>query len=187
MSQLKDPPSMKFFLAAYGGDPGLLSEVTLELSREFRGGILGEPDIVSEDFPLTETSYYAPEMGTNLLKRYLSFENLLPPGLLVDLKHFAIEREGKYSPEGRRLVNLDPGYVFAGGLVLSTGKFSGHRLYLGRGVWGELTLLYRRGAFEGLPWTYRDYLSPGVQIHLGAMRRKYFAQNHKKGPAEGQA
>jgi hypothetical protein len=73
----------------------------------------------------------------------------------------AIERETA-GPGGRRTVNLDPGYVFEGGLVLATGKFSGHRLYLGRGVWGELTLHYHRRAFESLSWTYRDYRRPEV-------------------------
>jgi hypothetical protein len=170
---------MKFFLAAYAADEEPLSRAIAELSEGFREGALGAPDIVSEDIPLTETSYYAPEMGPSLAKRYLSFPNHLSPEFLVDLKLYAIATESRYSVAGRRRVNLDPGYVFEGGLVLATGKFSGHRLYLGRGVWGELTLLYRRHAFEGLPWTYRDYLSPRVQALLLEMRQKYFAKNRE--------
>jgi hypothetical protein len=74
----------------------------------------------------------------------------------------------------RRRVNLDPGYVFGGGLVLSTGKFAGHRLYLGERIWGELTLFYRRG-FQTLPWTYRDYQSPLLAILLAEMRKAFLA------------
>jgi hypothetical protein len=165
---------MKFFLAAYAGDPALLDEGVLALARGFEGGVLGTPDIQSRDFPMTDTDYYAPEMGTGLVKRYLSFPNHLPPEALVDLKLYAMEEERKGAVQGRRRLNLDPGYVFSGGLVLSTGKFSGHRLYLGRGVWGELTLLYRNRGFKGLPWSYQDYLSQEVQDVLRLMRVAYF-------------
>jgi hypothetical protein len=97
----------------------------------------------------------------------------------VDFKLYAMEQELKGAVQGRRRLNLDPGYIFSGGLVLSTGKFSGHRLYLGRGIWGELTLLYRNKAFRGLPWSYQDYLSPEVQEVLRQMRASYF-QNQKQ-------
>jgi hypothetical protein len=172
---------MKMFLAAYAGDPGLLDECVGELARGFAGGILGNPDIQSRDFPMTDTDYYTPEMGPGLVKRYLSFPNHLPPEALVDLKLHAMELERLGSVGGRRRVNLDPGYVFSGGLVLSTGKFSGHRLYLGKGVWGELTLLYRNKAFRALPWSYRDYLAPEVQEALGRMRESYF-RTERQGP-----
>jgi hypothetical protein len=164
---------MKFFLAVYSQDPALIEEGASALTRAFEGGILGEPDIQSRDFPITETDYYAPEMGANLLKRYLTFPNHLTPDALVDLKLCAMALEKERSVMGRRRINLDPGYIFSGGLVLSTGKFSGHRLYLGKGVWGELTLLYRSKSFVALPWSYQDYLAPELQPVLHLMRESY--------------
>ncbi|MDR1395418.1 MAG: DUF4416 family protein [Deltaproteobacteria bacterium] len=175
MSQLADPQKVKFFLAAFGRDPALLTEAVSLLGSRFEGGLLGRPDIVSQDRFFSETAYYEPEMGSGLLKRYLSWPNLAPPDFLVPLKHLALELEASFSEDGRRRVNLDPGYVFAGGLVLSTGKFSGHRLYLGQKVWGELTVHYHRGQFQFLPWTYRDYRSPEVIGLLTRMRRDYLA------------
>jgi hypothetical protein len=112
-------------------------------------------------------------MGADLFKRYLSFKYLLTPGHLVHLKLLAMEIERRTSIGSRRLVNLDPGYIFCGGLVLSTAKFSGHRLFLGLGLWGELTLHYHRGSFEAMPWTYQDYLKPEIIELVTAMRQSY--------------
>jgi hypothetical protein len=167
---------MKIFLAAYSGDPDLADLAVNELFREFRGGILGAPDVQSPDMPMPGEDYYAPEMGRGLRKRYLSSPARLEPGELVDLKLLAMEIEARrLTASGGRLVNLDPGYLSLGGLVLSTAKASGHRLWLGRGVWGELTLLYVKGGFAALPWTYRDYRDPAVQRHLLGMRRRLLA------------
>ncbi|MDR3153598.1 MAG: DUF4416 family protein [Deltaproteobacteria bacterium] len=172
MSVLKPPPRVKIFLAAYSADPGLTDLAVGDLFREFRGGLLGDPDIASQDLPMPGEAYYAREMGGGLLKRYLSSPAPAEPGDLVDLKLLAMEIEGRrLTGAGGRLVNLDPGYLSLGGLVLSTGKCSGHRLWLGRGVWGELTLLYERGGWTALPWTYRDYRDPKVQGALSEMRR----------------
>jgi hypothetical protein len=173
MSRIKEPPLVKFFLAAFGPDPRLLDMTVECLSREYLEGYLGPVDIQSPDYPLSETDYYSKEMGPNLVKRYLTYTNLLFPEHLVYLKLLAMDIESSTSRANGRMVNLDPGYIFSGGLVLSTGKFSGHRLYLGRGIWGELTLHYHRGAFEPQPWTYQDYKKPEIINILGAMRQAY--------------
>ncbi|MDR1678098.1 MAG: DUF4416 family protein [Deltaproteobacteria bacterium] len=173
MSRIKEPPLVKYFLAAFGPDPKLLDFAVERLSREYLEGYLGPVDIQSEDYVLTETDYYSKEMGDKLFKRYLTYTNLLFPEHLVYLKLLAMDLEKSSSTETGRTVNLDPGYIFSGGLVLSTGKFSGHRLYLGRGLWGELTLHYHRGAFEAMPWTYQDYQKPQVINLLTVMRQNY--------------
>jgi hypothetical protein len=176
MSRIQPPPSVKFFLAAFGQNPQLLDLAIQKLAESFKEAKLGEIDFQSPDFPFVETDYYHKEMGPGLVKRYLSWSNLLTPDLLVPLKLLAMELEGLYSQPSGRAVNLDPGYIFVGGLVLSTGKFSGHRLYLGQGLWGELTLHYHRGDFQGLPWTYLDYQKPQVLELLRQMRKSYINQ-----------
>jgi hypothetical protein len=182
MSAIKPPPPMKFFLAAFGPDPGAMDEAVERLLCGESGPRLGSVDILGPDLPFGETDYYLSEMGPNLLKRHMSFSAEGPPGDLVDLKlrTMAIERE-MAGPSGR-IVNLDPGYVFVGGLVLSTAKFSGHRLHLGRGVWGELTLHFHRGRFRALPWTYPDYQRPEVLELLDRMRRVHLAAAAPPGP-----
>ncbi|MDR2300695.1 MAG: DUF4416 family protein [Deltaproteobacteria bacterium] len=173
MSRIKEPPLVKIFLAAFGSDPKLMDECVERMGREYLEGYLGPVDIQSPDYPMVDTDYYEKEMGPNLVKRYLSFANLLFPEHLVYLKQLAVDIERATSRANGRTVNLDPGYIFSGGLVLSTGKFSGHRLYLGKGVWGELTLHFHRGAFEAQPWTYRDYQRPEIKAILMDMRQRY--------------
>ena len=193
MSLVKPPPAVKYFLAAFGPDPAALDAAVPRLSgalkAEGTGPDFGRADLSTGDLPLTETAYYEREMGSDLVKRYLTFETPAGPEHLVDLKLQAIRLEAELGTPKGRLVNLDPGYVFDGGLVLSTGKFSGHRLYLGRGVWGELTLHFHRGRFEALSWTYRDYLKGEVVDLLAKARTSLLSarKGAEQGDKEGNA
>ncbi len=171
MSALKPPPPVKPFAAVFSRDPDLIDRAPLWFS-DFLGG---EPDIVSPKFPVQETRYYEPEMGAGLFKAYVSWPRLMNPERLADMKLLALKLEEEHSRDGKRLVNIDPGYIGSGGLVLSTGKFRGHRLPLGGGVWGELTLHYHQGGFQAFPWTYQDYKSPEIQASFLTMRRALMA------------
>jgi len=171
MSLIAPSPLVKPFAAVFAGDPGHIAA-----GLEGLNAILeDEPDLVSPEFPIIETDYYEKEMGPHLVKVYVSWPGLKSPESLVEVKLAALEWESRHAPGGRRLANLDPGYVFSGGLVLSTGKFREHRLPLGRGVWGELTLVYRQGGLQALPWTYPDYQRPDVQAWLLKMRQACLA------------
>ncbi|MDR0881408.1 MAG: DUF4416 family protein [Candidatus Adiutrix sp.] len=177
MSVITKPPRVKPFAAIFAGERTSLVEGLMGLST-----ILGsEPDILSPEFPVSETAYYEEEMGRELLKIYVSWPNLTSPEKLVETKLSAMTWERQHSPGGRRKANLDPGYIFTGGLVLSTGKFRGHRLPLGQGVWGELTLNFHQGQFMAFPWTYLDYQRPDVQIWLMMMRQSYMAALKQRG------
>jgi hypothetical protein len=76
----------------------------------------------------------------------------------------------------RRLLNLDPGYISLGKLVLATTKDYSHRLYLGQGIYGEVTLYYRHGAFHPWEWTYPDYASERYCQLFAAIRSLYVQQ-----------
>lgn len=167
MSILKELPPVKAFAAVFAQDSALIHEAVQALSA-YLGA---EPDIVSPEFPLKETRYYEPEMGAGLVKVYASWPGLMNPEDLVALKLWAMDFENTRLIDGQRQVNVDPGYIGSGGLVLSTGKFRGHRLPLGRSVWGELTLHYHQGEFQAFPWSYQDYKSPEVQEYLMKMRK----------------
>ncbi len=60
--------------------------------------------------------------------------------------------------------------------MLATGKNYLHRIYLGRGVYADLTLIYEKGGFQPLPWTYPDYASPEVRAVLALMRERLLDQ-----------
>ena len=171
MSVITEAPKVKPFAAVFAADRNWLVKGLTAMN-----GILGEDaDIVSPEFPLIETTYYEAEMGEGLTKIYASWPTLVSPERLAEIKLSAMEWEKWNSSGGKRQANLDPGYVFSGGLVLSTGKFRGHRLPLGRGVWGELTLNFHKGQFMAFPWTYLDYQRPDVQVWLMMMRQACMA------------
>ncbi len=110
--------------------------------------------------PWTYTDYYTEELGPEIIRRFLVFREPVEQGELAGIKVAtnAIERE--LSEEGRRTVNLDPGYITPAKLVLASTKDYSHRVYLGDGIFAEVTLSYVKDGFKPFPYTYRDYLDP---------------------------
>ena len=78
----------------------------------------------------------------------------------------------------RRLVNMDPGYLNLSKVVLASTKDHWHRLYVGRGIFEEITLSYRRmeGGFCPMQWTYPDYRDPERIAFFHRLRERYQAQ-----------
>ncbi|MBM4275446.1 MAG: DUF4416 family protein [Deltaproteobacteria bacterium] len=136
----------------------------------------GPPDLVGPWWNFTATDYYDAEMGVDLGRRLISFLHLADPGRLAQWKAFTNEVESDLTLGGRRLVNLDPGYVTRERLVLATGKNYTHRIYLDQGIFGDLTLIYSRGSYKPLSWSYPDYAEGALPELLGLVRRKYLWQ-----------
>ncbi len=76
------------------------------------------------------------------------------------------------APVAARPINLDPGYVDSPKLVLASMKNFAHRIYLGDGVFAEVTLLHRRGQWTPLEWTFPDYASGRYWPFLDRVRRR---------------
>lgn len=138
----------------------------------------GEVDFETEEFSFTEefSSYYDEELGGEAKRRILSFERLVDPEMQADIKTFTNSVEAEFSIDGNRKVNLDPGFLSHGRLLLATTKKTGFRIPLKDGIYTELTLYYARGTWQKLPWTYRDYQSERVQAFLTTVRRRYLEQ-----------
>ena len=82
----------------------------------------------------------------------------------------------QFSVEGKRRINLDPGFINHGRLMLATTKNAGFRIPLADGIYPEMTLFYARGQWHKLPWTYRDYQSERVQSFITEVRHKYLLE-----------
>jgi hypothetical protein len=136
----------------------------------------GPPDLVGPWLPFQQTDYYTPEMGAGLERCLASFLHLANPELLPDWKLATNRVEHGLSLGGRRLVNVDIGYVTPERLVLATGKNYRHRLALSLGIYGEATLMVEHGRFAPQPWTYPDYAGQEMLGLLEAVRRKYLWQ-----------
>lgn len=130
----------------------------------------------SDEFPFDQTAYYEASMGTGLRKRLWAF-GPIDAATLPDVKRATIALEAEYAavaghPEPRPL-NLDPGYLDLGKLVLASTKDHAHRVYLRDGIFAEVTLSYQQGAFRPWPWTYADYRLDAVLAFLRAARADF--------------
>ena len=137
----------------------------------------GPVDLRSERIPFDQTSYYQQEMGDELVREWVSFEKLVQQDAIADAKRATNRIEARFArPDGSRTVNLDPGYIVPPRLVLATMKDFAHRIYVGKRVYAEVTLIYRDGEFQPLAWTYPDYQQPVALDFFTIVRTAYLAQ-----------
>lgn len=169
MSIPKPPSLVKFVTSILYADPLLREEGISILKKRW-----GEIDVRQDDLPFSHTDYYAKEFGSPLFRSFLSFEKLRAREELIEAKLFSNDVENRLAKtDGRRSINIDPGYLTDGQLVLATGKNYSHRIYLGEGIFADLTLTYRDGRYQALPWTYPDYKEAPIQSLLLKMRKIY--------------
>ena len=119
--------------------------------------ILDSVDDQSEVFDFSFSDYYQEEMGTDLKKVFISFQDLIHPNELPAKKLKTNELEIQWSDKNQRRVNLDPGYVTGAKLVLASTKDFTHRVFLGYGIYGDVQLRFRQNRFYPNEWTYQDY------------------------------
>lgn len=177
MSHPREPQPVKLIVGLLYNDDDVQRQVLAILMKEF-----GPLDFVTRAEKFTYTSYYNGEMGMELLRQTCSFLDLVAQERLPDIKHFTNELEERFSLEGKRRINIDPGLLTPERLVLATGKNYTHRIYLRDGIYADLTLFFQGGSFHALPWTYPDYRSPTLIPFLNALRQKVLFQQRGKLP-----
>lgn len=171
MSRPRTPEPVKLVSSLFSNDRDLLSQSITRLSDE-----LGSIDYISEYMAFNYTDYYEKEMGSSLIRRFLTFENLVMPDTLPEIKLLTNTIEDNLSAHDRRKVNIDPGYICHAHLILATGKAYTHRPYLRNGIYADLTLVYRQHSFQPLDWTYPDYAGKNIIDICNTIRRKYLLQ-----------
>ncbi len=171
MGKSKPPRPVKLLVSAFAPDASILTEAKEALIAKW-----GPIDFESTLLPFDHTSYYAAEFGTCLVRLMWLFERLIDPGTLADIKVYTNEMEQQRVLDGKRQVNLDSGYLSMSKVVLATTKNYGHRIYLGQGIYAEVTLHYRHGAFLPWPWTYADYASDEYCKFFKNVRKYYIQQ-----------
>jgi hypothetical protein len=168
------PPAL-LVLAVTIAPPIAWSAVAEALQAEW-GRLAAETDEYEFD---GFTDYYAQEMGVGLRKRLLAFRGPVRPESLASLKLAANQLEGRWRQAGGpRRVNLDPGYLTPGALILASTKPASHRICLRDGIYAEVTLRYDRGTYAPLAWTYPDFRQPMIREFLGRLRPAALALAH---------
>ncbi len=171
MSKPNTAEKVKLIFSLFAKETVLINDTIEVLSDAY-----GQPDFISVLIPFDYTDYYSAEMGENLVRRFVTMDNLISPDELPDIKLATNEIEEKLAKETHRQINIDPGYLSKAHLILATGKSYTHRPYLRDGIYADLTLIYQGKKFCSLPWTYPDYADERQLLMLGRIREKYLLQ-----------
>jgi hypothetical protein len=166
-----EPEDVKLIFSLFSPQETLIDQVIGDLQGSF-----GPLEWRSPPLFFDRTRYYEKEMGWPLHRLFVAFKKLIRPEAIVGVKLATNLMEQKYLVRGNRQINIDPGYVSLERLVLATGKNYTHRIYLSKGIYADLTLVFHKGSFKPLDWTYRDYADPAVIGYFNEVREKYRAQ-----------
>ena len=153
MGRSTNPAPVKLFTGMLSQDTSIFAEVKQALLNMY-----GPSDLESPVWQWDHTTYYVKEMGAGLRRQFIFFETLIQPGTIVDIKLKTNQLEQQYlNDTGGRRINLDPGYLDSAKLVLVSTKDFSHRIYLGKGIYGEVTLTYSGKNYQILPYTFPDF------------------------------
>ena len=174
MGSIRTFSPVKLFTGVLVSEGVLLNDVEQRLTSEF-----GTIDLRSPVLPFTFTDYYKHETGDNIRRVFFSFSRLIEGDELARIKLRTNILETEFAAGGatvKRPVNLDPGYLENAKVILASTKNFYHRMYLGNGVFGEVTMHFRNHAWEFFPWTYPDYQSAEYQEFFFELRKTYRSQ-----------
>lgn len=102
-------------------------------------------------------AYYSKEMGDSLKRVFYVTTNSFPREFLLTNKLLSLNWEEEWGQDGKRMVNVDIGFVSAENFILATTKNYSHRVFLGQNIFADLTYQSVEGKYQTLPWTYPDF------------------------------
>jgi hypothetical protein len=165
---------VKLILGLIANDPSKFLKVIAILKKKF-----GPIDFQSNILDFTYTKYYENEFGSGLKRQFVSFKKLIPPEELAKIKNMTNKLENKLSSDSRRTINIDPGYLDMAKLILASTKDHCHRIYIGYGIFAEITLFYQNKSFRHREWTYPDYRTTEYIEIFNRIRQLYQEQINK--------
>jgi hypothetical protein len=175
MWEPKEPKPAKLIVGVLAPDERCLKVAIEKLATAF-----GDLDLVSEVWPFDQTKYYADEIGQTIVRQFVSMEKLVGPGQLAAVKHQTNQMEQELAASldlsVPRPVNLDPGLIEPSKLVLATTKNFSHRIYIGDRMYAEVTLLYDKGQWCPMPYTFPDYRQACYHAFFSKVRARLVEQ-----------
>jgi len=158
----------KLFAGIMYSDKKTYNLIVKELEKKF-----GKIETESAEYDFTKfTKYYVPEMGKKIFKKFLVFKRLISRDKLADIKLFTNELEDRFARKSKRKINLDPGYLTLHNLVLASAKDRAHKVYLKKGIYADLTLIFHKNSCEHFQYTFPDFKSKQVQEFFCKIREK---------------
>jgi len=183
MWQLKDPKPVKLIIGILAADRQCLYAAVEAIEDKF-----DRIDLVSDIWPFNQTDYYKDQTGPNILRQFVSIEQLTDSSLLAKIKHRTNKIEQKLAARLGlplpRPVNLDPGIIEPSKLVLASTKNYSHRIYIGKKMYAEVTLIFDKGSWRPLPYTYPDYRQQCCSEFFEKVRTRLLEQLRQKARAK---
>ncbi|MBU1084428.1 MAG: DUF4416 family protein [Candidatus Omnitrophota bacterium] len=152
------------------------SDKMREIAEKKIEGVLGRKEALEKELTFDLTDYYYGEMGGPLRRKLLCFKGLADKENIEEIKIRTNRLESKLAVDGKRTVNIDPGYITEAKLVLLTTKDYVHRVHIGKKIFAETTLHFCGGRFNAWPWTYPDYASEEIRAYFESVRGLYVEQ-----------
>lgn len=129
-----------------------LSRLISILEKEF--GII---KVKSESYDFNFTNYYEKEFGKNLKKIIIIFKKTIEKKDLIEIREKTGKIEKTLSIDGKRTVNIDPGYISESELVLATKKFRSFKEKLNDEVFLHKVLEFKDNDVITFFHTFADY------------------------------
>jgi len=174
MGTIKNHSQVKLIIGLIFRNEDTLQK-TLSILKHYFGNI----DFQSKTLEFNHTDYYASELGNELKKVFISFKKLINPDKLAKIKVITNKIEERLTENKSRKINIDPGYLDLPKLVLASTKDFAHRIYLSKGIYAEITLLYQDKAYKPLAWTFPDFRTKEYMDIFKEIRGIYAAQKQK--------
>jgi len=175
MWEIREPKEVKLIIGILAADSSCLESAIQSIEETF-----GSVDLTSEIWPFTQTDYYKDQTGNNILRQFVSINELIEPGQIAEIKHQTnkIEQDlaDKLKHQWPRPVNLDPGIIEPSKLVLATTKNFSHRIYIGRKMYAEVTLIYDKGKWKAFDYTFPDYKQQLYWDFFSKVRKRLLEQ-----------
>lgn len=146
---------VKLFCGIIYQDESVYPDVKKALSSGFSA-----VDLETGPIPFDMTAYYFEEMGRPLIRRFVAFEKKVSPDELPDIKISTNKLEQEWEKEGRRKVNLDPGFISEANVIIATTKNHYHRVPLRKGIYAHMEYVIKKKKVVPLQWTYPDFYKP---------------------------
>jgi hypothetical protein len=166
-----EPVPVKLICGLLYSDADLAEQALLRLSRLF-----GRIDYKSPMYPFTITDYYNAEMGTPILRQFISFQELIHPLRLPQIKIACNAVEEALAISAMRKVNLDPGYMDYDKLILASAKYNGHKVYLDQGIYADVTMRFEHGGYQAAAYAFPDFKTGQYQQAFLHIRARYKGQ-----------
>ncbi len=171
MANIKPVDRVKLIVAVLWSDTLILQKALKNLET-----VWGKIDFQGKDREFDVTDYYVSEMGSPISRRLVSFEKLINPDTIAEIKLRSNAIENNLAQNSHRKVNLDAGYLDHNKIILASAKYAGQKIYLGSGIYADIMGRYKQNQYQPFEWSFPDFKDGRYNEELNIIRKIYLQQ-----------